>query len=74
MRKAPVSLRNWIAFTLSSLCISATGLPTSLTLCSMSSSSRSDTLREMASGSRDSFSVAVNWRSMFSMASMRVMS
>ena len=51
-----------------------TGLPTSLTLCSMSSSSRSDTLREMASGSRDSFSVAVNWRSMFSMASMRVMS
>ena len=40
----------------------------------MSSSSRSDTLREMASGSRDSFSVAVNWRSMFSMASMRVMS
>ena len=63
-----------MAFTLSSLFIRATGLPTSLTLCSMSSSSRSDTLREMASGSLLSCSVAVNCLSWFSMAIIRVMS
>ena len=74
MRKAPVSLRNCTAFTLSSLVIRATGLPTIFTLCSMSSSSRSETLREMASGSFSSFSVAVNCFRAVSMASIRVMS
>ena len=74
MRKAPVSLRNWMAFTLSSLFMRATGLPTSRTLCSMSSSSRSATFREMCSGSAWGSSVAVKPLRASSMASMRVMS
>ena len=76
MRKAPVSLRNPMAFTFSSLVMRAAGLPTRATLCSISASSRSETFWVMGSGV---FSAcwragAVNCRRFSSMASIRVMS
>ena len=55
-RNAPFSFRNWMARTLSSLFIRATGLPTRATDCSISSSSTSLTLM-MRSGSVCSLSL-----------------